>query len=339
MNAFKESESKGRKKYLGKEEQLLMQLNPFLVDYLQIIQSKAFRRLAYKTQVLYSPENPHVRTRNVHTQEVIAVSTTISENLGLNTYLCQAIAAGHDIGHTPYGHLGERVLSEISGKKFSHPIFSVIVAQEIERKGEGLNLSYETLEGILNHSRGKNELVTDTSKPQEYSVAMYSDKIAYTFSDINDTIRYGYLREENILPYLEGLGENQRERTNSCIQSLVDESRKKGFVSFSEGEVFEKFDRLKAFMYENVYEKMEWKLHEAILKEAYSFFSNLEETKEVNPAIVIALLTDMEMNEFADYVIKSRKPSFETIKHFGVFDIVPHIKERKIDYSNPGLDW
>lgn len=338
MQAFKEEESKGRKNPYD-EGEISSGLNPFLLDYLKITQSKAFRRLAYKTQVLCSPENPHIRTRSVHTQEVIAISTFISENLGLNTYLCQAIAAGHDIGHVPYGHLGERVLSEISGKPFNHPIFGVIVAQQVERKGDGLNLSYETLEGMLNHSRGKKELTTDNSKPQEYSVVMFADKIAYTFSDINDTIRYGYLQESEILPYIQELGANQRRRTDSCIEALVNESKKKDVVSFSEGKAFDKFDRLKAFMYENVYEKMNFKLQEIILKEAYSFFASLKETEGVDPAIVVSLLTDMEMNEFAGYLIKTRKPSFESINHFSVFEILPYLKNKDIDYSNPRLDW
>jgi len=333
MQAFNPANTKGRRKAYD-EELAVHDLDPFMSDYLKIIQSKAHRRLAYKTQVMCSPENPHVRTRGVHTNEVLATATIISEMLGLNTKLCQAISAGHDIGHTPYGHLGERMLTELSGKPFRHNVFSVVVAQHIERKGYGLNLTHETLQGILYHSRGDKELVISKDMPQEYSVVMYSDKIAYTFSDMNDAIRYGYLTEEQAKEYVSSLGANQRVRLNSCIQALVNESRKKGYVSFTEGPVFEAFDRLKKFMYDNVYYRMDFTMHKEVLKKAYEFFESLG----YNPIIAIALMTDMEMNAFGNFLIQNRKPDLHAIKHFGVFEILPYLR-KDIDPNDPDLDW
>lgn len=310
--------------------------NPFMTDFLKIIQSKSCRRLAYKTQVLCLPENPHIRTRNVHTNEVIAISTTISEKLGLNTSLCQAIAAGHDIGHTPYGHLGEKILSELSGKQFRHSEFGVVVAQEIETRGFGLNLNYETLEGILYHSRRPEGLETDRTKPNEYAVVMFADKIGYTFSDLNDAQRYDYLTKKQIPNEVYELGENQRTRNDACIRALVKESNEKGYVSFSEGKEFEIFKELRKFMFDNVYHKIPLDLHKIILKQAYEFF---ESKCSIDPVLAVALLTDKEMNRFGEFMLETRKPDLDQIKHFGVFEIIPHIEDKKIDYSNPDLSW
>ena len=159
--------------------------DPFKEDFVRIIQSKAYRRLPYKTQVISLPDCVHVRTRAIHTNEVIGISSRIADRLGLNLSLCEAIAAGHDIGHTPYGHAGEEVLSKFGVKPFNHALNGVLIAQHIERNGMGLNLCHETLEGMLNHSRGAGKLAIVNSKPAEYSVVMFSDKIAYTFSDLN----------------------------------------------------------------------------------------------------------------------------------------------------------
>jgi dGTPase len=332
MKPFDAKESKGRRDSYD-EDLLVHDMDPFEADYLKILQSKAYRRLAFKTQVICLPDNPHIRTRNVHTNEVISVATVISNKLGLNTNLCQAIAAGHDIGHTPYGHVGETVLSGLGGKPFNHNVFSVVVAQEIERKGKGLNLTYETLDGILLHSRGNNELKTDKEKPQEYAAVMYADKIAYTFSDLNDALRYGLLKEE---PKLVGmLGDSQRKRVDGCIVALIKESLEKEYVSFSGSLAFRVFDELKAFMYENVYHKMDWSLHKDILHKAYDFFN----TQGIDPIVAIALLTDKEANKLGQLFLSSRKLSLEDIHDFGVYEIIPYIKEKKIAYSSPSLEW
>jgi len=310
--------------------------DPFLNDYQKILQSKAYRRLADKTQVISDPDNSHVRTRLTHTNEVIAISLAIADKLGLNKNLCMAIAAGHDIGHTPYGHIGEKILTEFGGKEFKHNVFSVVIAQHIERKGKGLNLTYETLEGILNHSRGAGSLFTDESLPQEYSVVMFADKIAYTFSDLNDALRYGYLNENKIPDCAIKLGKNQRERVKKCVEALVDESLSKDKVSFSEGKTFELFDELRKFMYEEIYFKMDWSLQEKVLYNLCEFFSSCEDIKD--PIIATSLLTDREANHFAEILFKSKKPSIDMIRNFGVFEILPYLIDKEIDYTDPDLN-
>ncbi len=315
----------------------------FLNDYTKILQSKAFRRLAYKTQVHSMPDNPHVRTRLVHTNEVIAVSIYIAEQLGLNKNLCMAIAAGHDIGHTPYGHDGERVLSKFSGKSLKHYINSVVVAQHVERKGRGLNLTHETLEGMINHSRGDGKLTVDDSLPLEYAVVMFADKIAYTFSDLNDAIRYGYLDEKCLPDFAIGLGGNQRQRTTTVVDALVRESKRKNFVSFNEGKVFENFNNLKSFMFQEVYSKKDFSIQNTILLRLCEFFQRQFKDKEefagVPPEFAVSLLTDREANYYGELLLCSRNPSEQQISNFGVWEILPHLRGKTIDYTNPDLDW
>jgi len=342
LKAFDNKKSKGRKIDVGKDEDLLVHnLDPFMADYLKILQSKACRRLASKTQVRCQPENPHVRTRRVHTDEVIAVAATISEELGLNTWLCMAIAAGHDMGHPPYGHAGESVLSELGGKKFNHAIFSAVVAQDIERKGLGLNLSFETLEGILSHSRGGGKLTTATSKPEEYAVVLFADKIAYTFSDVNDAIRYDYLQEGHIPKSIQILGYRQRMRNDRCIRALVKESNEEGHVSFSKSKQAEVFNEIRNFMYEKVYNVIDWDTHKGILRKIHRFFSEIPEYSSIDPVIMTALMTDTEATRFADeFIVRTRKPDLDYMKkNFGVFEILPHLKDRGVTYSHADLSW
>jgi len=323
-------------------------LDPFLNDYARILQSKAYRRLADKTQVMCYPDNPHVRTRLVHTNEVVILALAISEQLGLNNHLCMAIAAGHDLGHTPFGHLGESVFSKYAKdfygeeRDFKHNVNSVVVAQKIERRGRGLNLTFETLEGILHHSRGAGELITHASVPNEYTVVMFADKIAYTFSDLNDAIRYGYLKESEIPHAALKLGLSQRRRTKTVIDALVRESKEKGRVSFSEGKEYELFKEVKDFMFQEVYFEVDWEIQRTVLRKICEFFAERQDTFGVDPIVLASLLTDKEVIDFGSILLKTRKPGIEKIRNFGIFEIYPHIPhptDGEVDYSNPDLNW
>jgi dGTPase len=312
--------------------------DPFLNDYTKIIQSKSYRRLAQKTQVLSLPDNPHVRTRQVHTEEVVSIAIAIAEQLRLNTYLCMAIAAGHDIGHTPFGHLGEQVLSEIGKKPFKHYVNSVVVAQEVERKGKGLNLTLHTLEGMLNHSRGLGELHVAANLPQEYAAVMFADKIAYTFSDLNDAVRYGHIEKNDVPQSAYSLGDDQRERTNTVLLALIAESKKKGVVSFSEGSEYESFAELRSFM-NTYYLGVDRDLHKIAMRQAYEVIAELPETQGCNPILLTSLLTDKEVQSLMQYCLISRKPSFDLLKNFGISELLPFLKDKTIDYSQASLDW
>jgi dGTPase len=311
--------------------------NPFSSDNTRLGDSKATRRLMDKTQVFCDPENSNIRNRATHTGEVYGVATSIADQLDLNIELCRAIAKGHDIGHTPYGHEGEQLLSELGGKPFKHNVFSIVVAQHIERQGWGLNLSYETLEGILHHARGDHELTVDPNLPAEYNAVMFADKIAYTFADLNDALRSGYLKKEPDVA--RALGKVQRDRQLTVINALLAESRAKGYVDFKEGPVFQRFNELRQFMKDEVYHKMNWDLQKAALSQVYDFFKNDPDFEGVDPVVAVALLTDRDVNTLATHLLHGRLLKTEDIHNFGMYEIWPHIKGREIDYTNPDLDW
>ena len=340
LKAFDTKRSKGRRDM--PEDLAVFDIDPYLADSFIIGQSKALRRLNYKTQVLCYPENSHIRTRGVHTNEVIAVAGTISDILKLNTNLCIAIASGHDLGHPPYGHMAEGLLTKLGGKEFSHHIFSVVVAQEIERRGQGLNLSYETLEGILMHTRKDGELIIYKDKPAEYAIVMFADKFAYTFSDLNDAIRDGKLKEDQVPSYVNEFGATQRERVSSCIRALVKESREKGDMSFYQGSIPEMFNDLRNFMYKEVYYKIDWALHKVVLEKAYDYFGRLLKQKklDVDPLIAVALLTDRDANKLAqEFIGNTSDPDPKKLENMGVFEILPYLSGKNVDYSDADLSW
>lgn len=328
--------TKGRKK---PEKEDTLAKDPFLNDYIKITQSGSYRRLAFKTQVLSMPNNPHVRSRLVHTEEVIGISMIIAESLGLNMSLCMAIAAGHDIGHPPYGHLGERVLSKLSNKKFKHNINSVFIAQEVERKGTGLNLTPEVLEGMYYHSLKYKDKNMQKNRPQEYAVVMWADKIAYTLSDLNDGLRYGYLTKKDIPIYAFNLGSNQRQRTATVAKALIKESKDKGVVSFSKGKVYKDFMALRDFLKNNFYKNVELSLQEHYLITIFNFIKNSKEFKGVDPVLAVSMLTDREVDSFVDLIAHSVKPKLSDLKHFGLLEALPYLKKKKVKYAPSKLDF
>lgn len=313
--------------------------NAYLDDLLRILNSKAYRRGSYKTQVYTTPRNPHVRTRAVHTNEVFAIATLIAEALGLDRNLVQAIAAGHDIGHVPFGHLGEDVLKKLSNEDFHHAKFGVIVAQQIERKGKGLNLTKATLLGMLSHTRGKDSLHVREDLPQECDLVMFADKIAYTFSDLNDAVRYGGFNIKNIPKYVNELGIDQRERTDTVIRALLQESQEKGRISFSFGDVFDKFKELRKWMFKNVYEKVNRPSQEQAIESVYKCFQGISELQDFDPALLIALMTDIEVLHLSHEINRSCRPIFSDLRHFGFVELLPYLEGKKINIANPDLDW
>ncbi len=220
----------------------------FARDRDRIIHCNAFRRLKQKTQVFLSPQGDHYRTRLTHTLEVSQIARTIARALRLNEDLTEAISLGHDLGHTPFGHIGERALNEIAPFPFKHPMQSVRVAEKLERDGKGLNLTYEVKNGIATHSTGKPD-----SDTLEGKVVEFSDKIAYVNHDIEDAIRAGILREEE-LPYDSTyvLGRTKSQRITTIISSIVAESFEKPCIRMEE-EVWKAHTHLRQFMFDCVY--------------------------------------------------------------------------------------
>lgn len=213
----------------------------------RIIHSKAFRRLKHKTQVFLAPAGDHYRTRLTHTLEVSQIARTISKALRLNEDLTEAIALGHDLGHTPFGHAGEDVLNKVCEYGFTHYQQSIRVVELLEKKGKGLNLTKEVRDGILNHRT--------SGKPStlEGKVVRLSDKIAYINHDIDDAIR-GRILKENDLPseYTEILGRSKNTRINTMIHDIIKNSMGKPDIIMSE-DILYAMRGLRQFMFKNVY--------------------------------------------------------------------------------------
>ena len=242
----------------------------FMRDRDRIIHCKAFRRLKHKTQVFLSPEGDHYRTRLTHTLEVAQISRTVARALRLNEDLAEAIALGHDLGHTPFGHAGERALSEARGVPFNHNEQSLRVVRLLEKDGKGLNLSREVLDGILCHTGPKE---ADT---REGRIVRFSDRIAYINHDIDDAIRAGVLSEEDIPFDIKlALGATHSRRISALVNAMIAYGLDTGEIGMDDS-ILRHMDALRAFMFEEVYQnpvaKGEEGKSEAIVRYLYQHF-------------------------------------------------------------------
>ena len=235
------AQSRGRKR----EEAPCPLRTCFQRDRDRIIHCKAFRRLKHKTQVFLSPEGDHYRTRLTHTLEVAQIARTIARALRLNEDLTEAVALGHDLGHTPFGHAGERALNELVPGGYRHYEQSVRVVEQLEKDGKGLNLSFEVVDGIRCHTTGQE------AKTLEGRIVRIADKIAYLNHDIDDAIRAGVL-EESMVPFdvQYTLGRGKSKRITALVTSVVENS---GETIQMAPEYFAAFKKLQAFMFEQVY--------------------------------------------------------------------------------------
>ncbi len=233
--------SKGRDKY---EEPCDIRTD-FQRDRYRIIHCNAFRRLKHKTQVFLIPKSDHYRTRLTHTLEVSQIARTIARALRLNEDLTEAIALGHDLGHTPFGHDGERMLQKLYPEgDFRHYKQSVRVVEKIERDGKGLNLTWEVKDGILCHTNM-------TAATHEGVVVKFADKIAYLNHDIEDAVRGGVLNPANIPKnVIDVLGDSKSKRITTLVKSIIENSDSE--IKYSD-EVREAHDELRQFMFGNVY--------------------------------------------------------------------------------------
>lgn len=239
----------------------------FQRDRDRILHCNAFRRLKHKTQVFLDPVGDHYRTRLTHSLEVAQIARTISRALRLNEDLTEAVALGHDLGHTPFGHAGEAVLNEICSGGFKHYLQSVRVVDYIEKNGMGLNLTYEVKNGIACHTN-------KVAVTKEGYVVRLADKIAYINHDIDDSIRAGVISEE-MLPKsaTDVLGHSKSERITTLIMSIVNNGVSDIHMS---PEIQKAHDELRAFMFENVYSNSIAKAEEAkaksLVEKLYRYF-------------------------------------------------------------------
>lgn len=243
----------------------------FQRDRDRIVHSKAFRRLKHKTQVFLAPEGDHYRTRLTHTMEVSQIARTIARALRLNEDLTEAIALGHDLGHTPFGHTGETVLNEICPHGFEHNVQSLRVVEVLEKDGEGLNLTWEVRDGILNHTSH------DIAATLEGQIVGLADRIAYINHDIDDAIRAHIISFDELpAQCIEVLGETHSQRINSLIIDVIKNSSG-GKISMSPP-ISRAMNELRHFMFERVYlnpaAKREEKKAQHVVKELYFYFLN-----------------------------------------------------------------
>lgn len=266
-NATLSSQSRGR---LREESECDIR-TAFQRDRDRIIHSQSFRRLKHKTQVFLAPSGDHYRTRLTHTLEVSQIARTIARALQLNEDLTEAIALGHDLGHTPFGHAGERALAKLSPNGFKHYEQSVRVVDILEKDGKGLNLTDEVRNGILCHTVGEDAYTL------EGQIIRIADKIAYINHDIDDAIRAGVMNEEDIpLDIRMDLGMTKSERINNMVLNVIENSNDKKILMSDD--FWELFNDLHDFMFVAVYKNPVCKGEEvkavAMLEQIYAHYTN-----------------------------------------------------------------
>lgn len=257
----------------------------FQRDRDRIIHSKAFRRLKHKTQVFLAPTGDHYLTRLTHVIEVSQIARTISKALLLNEDLTEAIALGHDLGHTPFGHAGEQALNEIYPGGFKHVIHSLRVVDVLERDGRGLNLTWEVRDGISKHSKGMGPIDNPKYRPStlEGQVVRISDLVAYANHDVDDSIRAGLITIEDVpRDCREVLGTTTRERIGNMVTDIIRETQLAGYEKIAlSSELEHVIVRLRDFLFDTVYmnEKIRKNFRKAkrLMKELYVHFCEDEE--------------------------------------------------------------
>ncbi len=219
----------------------------FQRDVDRIVHCKAFRRLKRKTQVFLQPEGDHYRTRMTHTLEVTRIARTIARGLGLNEDLTEAAALGHDLGHTPFGHAGERALNEIMPGGFRHNVQSLRVVDKLEKEGDGLNLTYEVRRGILCHTG------SDRAETLEGQILWYADRIAYINHDIEDAMRGGIIYPLDIpIQLRQTLGYKKSQRIDTLVRDVIDASQGRNCIRQTP-EIGRAMNELRDFLFQMVY--------------------------------------------------------------------------------------
>ena len=281
LSPYAQLSSKSRGRMRTEEE---CSIRPaFQHDRDRIIHSKSFRRLKHKTQVFLIPGGDHYRTRLTHTLEVSQIARTMSKALSLNEELTEAIALGHDLGHTPFGHAGEETLNAICPGGFHHSAQSLRVVDLLEKEGKGLNLTFEVRDGILKHSKGKGEVITEdpTDMPMTYEgrLVRIADIIAYINHDLDDAIRAGLISPEDIpRNCINELGDSHGKRIDTMVRDILTEALKDEPLKIGLSERrLEATLQLRDFLYERVYDLPQvhgdFTKSAKIIRELYAYFN------------------------------------------------------------------
>ncbi len=311
--------TKGREK----KEELCPVRTAFQLDRDRIVYSNAFRRLKHKTQVFLSPLGDEYRTRLTHTLEVAQIARTIARAMFLNEDLAEAIALGHDLGHTPFGHSGETALKEIFSHGFSHNEQSLRVVEMLENSGIGLNLTYEVRNGILKHSKGYGKIIPDDPDEQactiEGRIVRVADIMAYLNHDLDDAIRSGVITFDQVPDLcVKNIGRTHSERATTMIRDLIFSSGEQdGELQLRmSDEVYSAMTTLRQFLYDNVYRSTrvhnEFVKAKKILSELYSYFLDNE----------IMLKKELKGMKMADFIYINQP------KELSVCDIIASMTDR-----------
>lgn len=294
----------------------------FQRDRDRIIHSKSFRRLKHKTQVFLAPKGDHYRTRLTHVLEVSQIARTIARALRLNEDLTEAIALGHDLGHTPFGHAGEALLREIHPGGFDHYKQSLRVIDFLEQNGKGLNLTHEVRNGIVKHSKGKGLIIPDKKSERadtlEGQVVRVSDIIAYVNHDLDDALRAEVIKKSDIPKgIIKVLGDTHSQRIDTMVKDLIYRSKEKDLEELCmSDDVSSAIYLLRDFLYEQVYEsdkiKKEFQKAKKILRDLYDYY--LDHVEEI--------FVDIPKEE------KINKLGIESYRHHVVCDFIAGMTDR-----------
>lgn len=297
-----------------RDEEACPMRTDFQRDRDRIIHCKSFRRLKNKTQVFFSPEGDHYRTRLTHTLNVSQVARAIARALSLNEDLTEAISLGHDLGHTPFGHSGERILSRLNPKGFEHNVQSGRVADLLEANGKGLNLTREVVDGMINHKMDCKPMTL------EGRAVSYADRIAYINHDIDDAIEGGFIKKED-LPKgaIELLGDTSSKRINSMISAIFCESDGKNKVEMASEEL-KATNELRNFLFERVYTDKriyaEEERADKMISALYNYYKkNLDKLPDFYRGLLDSNDTDTVLSDYISsmsdvYVVKTFTETF-----------------------------
>lgn len=336
---FPEQASKGRRSRTRETKRFY-----YIRDILIVGNCEALYRLHGTTQVFIGREEATTNDRLLHTMEVASLSKYLAWFLGLNEHLTEAIALGHDTGHSPFGHFGEETISHLCQMEIDHRKIACLILQHVENEGKGLDLTYETLLGIYHHSGTSQEEYGRL--PQEFRLVNIVDKI-YMFSDIEDGLRIGAGFEEanNQAMYF---GRTKAQRIEAFANALVKQSALAGSVSFPKengSEDSERFWQLRDWMYENAYIPLNACRQPFAneLERCYEFLQTSREFEECPPALLLTLMNDAEIHRLFGALRNKPKPelSRSTLNHLNlsITRIYPFIRGWSHDLEDPDLDW
>lgn len=323
----------------GSVNEMIEHIDRFLSCYNAIANSKAIRALPWKTQVFALPTSYIVRNRYSHTLEVVSIATQIAYILGLNVRLVEAIALGHDIGHLPFGHLGEKIFSDFTKKNMHHRILGTIILDKVERGGVGLNLSKQVLEGIYYHSAGADEVKGKKGFPLEYLVVLFADKIAYLFADSNDATRVNDMPSKEMNDLINFFGKTQRQRVQKCIEALLLESCEKDYVDLYDSEVGRKFQELKKILYQEVYHVVDREESKQRLWDILTYLKQNEDLLCIKYDLFFSLMTDNDCMSLYN-AINNNESIKDCLAKFSAMEIAKRLKKNNIyelDLTVPAL--